>query len=98
MKMSTRLLSGAVFSVVALCATSLCQAQSPFDGTWRIDMSQTKFSPKPTVFYVSQGWYHCESCTPAFTVQADGQDHSVTGQSYDTVSYTHLTLPTKRIV
>jgi hypothetical protein len=88
MNTGTRLLAGALFSVAALCATALCQAQSPFDGTWRIDMSQSKFSPKPTVFYLSQGWYHCESCTPAFTVQADGQDHPVTGQSYDNLNVT----------
>jgi hypothetical protein len=88
MNTGMRFLSIALFSAAALCASPLCDAQSPFDGTWRIDMSQAKFSPKPTVFYVSQGWYHCESCTPAFTVQADGQDHPVSGQSYDHLNVT----------
>ncbi len=72
----------------ALCAATVAQAQSPFDGTWKTDLSQTKFSPKPLAFYISQGWYHCITCNPAFDVAADGQDHPVTGQSYDSISVT----------
>ncbi len=53
------------------------------------DLSQTKFSPKPLSFYISQGWYHCvSSCNPAYDVAADGQDHAVAGHSYDTISVT----------
>ena len=83
-----RFLVCALLTTAALYAPTLAQAQSPFDGTWRIDMSQTKFSPKPLVSYLSQGWYHCVSCTPPFDVQVDGQDHPVTGQSYDSISVT----------
>jgi hypothetical protein len=86
MKTSSRFFACALLSVAALCGPTLCLAQSPFDGTWRIDMSKTKFSPKPYTFYVSQGWYHCESCSPVITIPADGQDHAVSGQSYDTLS------------
>jgi len=86
MKTTSRLFACALLSATALCATTLCHAQSPFDGTWRIDMSKTKFSPKPFTFYVSQGWYHCDSCSPVITIPADGQDHAVTGVSYDTLS------------
>ena len=49
----------ALFSVAVLCAATASQAQSPLDGTWRTDLAQTKFSPKPLTFYISQGWYHC---------------------------------------
>jgi len=81
-----------VFSSVLLAAAFFCgaagYAQSSFDGTWKFDMSQSKFSPKPFVFYTSQGWYHCVSCNPAFDVQADGQDHAVTGHAFDTLSVT----------
>jgi hypothetical protein len=73
----------ALFSVAAVA-----RAQSPFNGTWKTDMAQTKFSPKPNIFYISQGWYHCVTCSPAFDVAADGQDHSVSGQTYDTVAVT----------
>lgn len=69
-----------------LCAGIAASAQSAFDGTWKTNMAQTKFSPKPNVFYISQGWYHCVSCNPAFDVKADGNDQTVAGQSYDTIS------------
>ncbi len=78
----------ALLALVALCAATVAKAQSPFDGTWKTDLSQTKFSPKPLAFYISQGWYHCVTCNPTFDVAADGQDHAVTGQSYDTISVT----------
>jgi hypothetical protein len=78
----------ALLALVALCAAAVASAQSPFDGTWKTDLSQTKFSPKPLAFYISQGWYHCVTCSPTFDVAADGQDHAVTGQSYDTISIT----------
>jgi len=78
----------ALISMAALFAATASHAQSPFDGTWKTDLSKTKFSPKPLTFYISAGWYHCVSCSPAFDVQADGQDHPVAGQSYDTTSVT----------
>jgi hypothetical protein len=81
-----RILVCALFVITALLATVSSSAQSPLDGTWRTQMNQTKFSPKPLVSYLSQGWYHCVSCTPAFDVKADGTDQPVTGQTYDTIS------------
>ncbi len=72
----------AVFAALAVSAG----AQSAFNGTWHTDMSKSKLSPKPNVFYLSQGWYHCVSCNPAYDVKADGTDQPVTGQAYDTVS------------
>lgn len=77
-----------LISTVALLAVAAAPVQSPFDGTWKTDLSKAKFSPKPLTFYTSAGWYHCVSCTPAFVVAADGQDHEVSGQSYDTISVT----------
>lgn len=69
-----------------LCTGTAAFAQSPIDGTWKTNMAQTKFSPKPNVFYISEGWYHCVSCNPAFDAKADGSDQTVTGQTYDTIS------------
>ena len=40
----------ALFSMAALCVAAASQAQSPLDGTWRVDLAQTKFSPKPLSF------------------------------------------------
>ena len=81
-----RFVACALFIVPALWAPSISLAQSPFDGAWRTNMGQSKFSPKPNVFYISQGWYHCVSCSPSYDVKADGQDQAVTGQPFDTVS------------
>jgi hypothetical protein len=81
-----RFVACALFLTSALWAPASSFAQSPFDGTWRTNMAQSKLSPKPNVFYLSQGWYHCTSCNPQIDVQADGQDQAVTGQSYDTIS------------
>jgi hypothetical protein len=75
-----------VILVAALCTSIAAFAQSPIDGTWKTNMAQTKFSAKPNVFYISEGWYHCVSCNPAFDTKADGTDQTVTGQTYDTIS------------
>jgi len=61
-------------------------AQSPFDGTWKTNMSQSKLSQKPYIFSVNNGMYDCESCVPKINIKADGQDQSVTGQPYDMIS------------
>src|SRR5579863_6437872 len=86
MKKIERSVACALFFIAALCVSPMLSAQSPFDGTWRTNMNETKLSPKPNVFYLSQGWYHCVSCVPAIEVKADGADQAVTGQPYDTVS------------
>lgn len=78
--------TSALFVAASLCMSVAAFAQSPIDGTWKTNMAQTKFSPKPNVFYLSQGWYHCVSCNPAYDAKADGSDQAVTGQTYDTVS------------
>ena len=76
----------ALFLIAASWIPVQSLAQSPFDGTWRTNMAQTKLSPKPNEFYLSQGWYHCTSCNPKIDAKADGTDQPVTGQSYDTIS------------
>ncbi|HVN92763.1 MAG TPA: hypothetical protein VMT38_03655 [Terracidiphilus sp.] len=88
MSSSKRILICSFIAAAVLIAATASHAQSPFDGTWKTDLSKTKFAPKPYVFYISQGWYHCVSCDPAFDIPADGQDHAVSGQPYDTLSVT----------
>ena len=83
-----RYVAGSLFVAAALCVAAVSHAQSPFDGTWQVNLAQTKFSPKPLSFYISQGWYHCDSCVPSITVPADGQDHPVSGHAYDSISVT----------
>ena len=76
----------ALFLTPILLAPTSLSAQSPFDGTWRTNMDQSKFSPKPIVFSTKGGTYDCTSCAPQIHVKADGQDQSVSGQTYDTIS------------
>jgi hypothetical protein len=86
MKRYVRNFVGALVFMTALVVSTASVAQSPFDGTWKTNMAATKFSPKPNVFYLSQGWYHCVSCSPVVDVAANGEDQAVTGQAYDSVS------------
>jgi len=80
-----RLIGYALFIIPVFWAPASSLAQSPFDGTWRINMEQTKMSPKPLAFSVNNGMYDCFYCSPQIHVKADGQDQSVTGQSFDTI-------------
>ena len=61
--------------------------QSPFDGTWKIDLSKTEQPAKPDVFLLQEGKFQCQTCDPAFSVKADGTDQQITGNPcYDTVN------------
>ena len=85
MKKIHRYFAFVVFSAGILWAGNSL-AQSPFDGTWRIDLSKTTRETKPFVTYIAQGWYHCESCVPSYAVKADGTDQPVSDQDFDTLS------------
>lgn len=78
--------------------TTLTRAQSPFDGTWRIDPAKTKFDQKPFTVYASQGWYHCVSCTPPFDAAADGEFHPISGQAFDSIKVTIVDAHTLSLV
>ena len=90
MNRTTRSLVCALFVLAVVCVSQGAPAQSPFDGTWHTNLAQSKISPKPNVFYLSQGWYHCVSCNPTYDAKADGTDQAVTGQAYDAVSITEV--------
>jgi len=49
-------------------------AQSPFDGTWKIDLSKTQYQGKPSTYLLQNGTYECSSCDPKYTLKADGTD------------------------
>jgi hypothetical protein len=69
-------------ALAALLLPTLSQAQSVFDGTWKVDMNKVDFSKKPDVFLLENGMYSCKTCTPAYTIKADGTDQPVTGHPY----------------
>jgi hypothetical protein len=69
--------------VLAVLATpAIVAAQSPFDGTWKVDMSKVNFPKDPDTFNLQDGVYQCMTCVPPYTIQADGGDQPVTGHPY----------------
>ena len=74
--------------VALVVPLTVAWAQSPFDGTWKADLSKLKFPEKPDVFVLKDGRYKCPTCIPTkIDVAADGQDQKVTGNPYiDTLS------------
>jgi hypothetical protein len=69
----------------AIAAPAL--AESPFDGTWKIDLGSAKLPEKPDAFLLKDGMYECQSCVPVVKVKADGAFHPVSGHPYyDAVS------------
>ncbi len=42
----------------------LAFAQSPFDGTWKVDMNKVDFPKKPDVYLLQNGMYECKTCVP----------------------------------
>jgi hypothetical protein len=65
----------------------LASAQSPFDGTWKVDMNKVDFPKKPDVYLLQNGMYQCKTCVPPIDVKADGEDQKVTGHPYyDTIA------------
>jgi hypothetical protein len=60
----------------------LAFAQSPFDGTWKVDMNKVDFPKKPDVYLLQNGMYECKTCVPPVSVKADGEDQKVTGHPY----------------
>lgn len=47
------------------------------DGTWKADISSVQFDTKPDEMLLQGGTFTCKSCTPAYSVPADGAFHPV---------------------
>ena len=80
--------------VLIACATPAIAA-SPFDGTWKTDLSASKFSQKPDVYLLAGGNYSCKSCVPAVTIPADGAFHAVSGHYYYDAAAAKVDAPNK---
>ena len=60
----------------------LAQGDSPFDGTWKLDVGAAELPTKPDVYLLKDGMYHCDTCAPPVSVMADGHDQKVVGHPY----------------
>jgi hypothetical protein len=75
-----------LLSLVLLLPLS-ASAQSPFDGTWKMNLSSTQFEEKPDIFALQNGEYTCSTCIPKIALKADGADHKVAGdKDYDALA------------
>lgn len=73
--------------LIPLMLSAHAMAQSPFDGTWRLDSGASQPSTYHYDYLLKDGIYHCTTCDPPIEVRADGQDHKITGDPCsDTVS------------
>ncbi len=57
-------------------------AASAIDGTWKVDVASAQLPAKPDTITLKDGLYACTSCTPPFSVRADGAFHPVAGHAY----------------
>ena len=67
---------------IMVVATAPALAQSPFDGTWKGDVSTAKTDAKPDQLEVKDGIYTCATCLPPLTVKADGLFHAIADRPY----------------
>lgn len=65
-----------------LLVPALVCAQSPLDGTWKVDMGKSKLPKKPDVLVLQNGTYECKSCVPPVNIKADGQFQKLSGDPY----------------
>jgi hypothetical protein len=79
------IIAATLLSIVFVPASAM--ADSPFDGTWKADMSSVQMPKKPDIYVLKDGMYSCQTCAPAYTIKADGTDQPVSGHPYyDTVA------------
>jgi hypothetical protein len=79
----------AVLSIPVFSIASLAAAQTPFDGTWKIDVATAKFPEKPDQLLLQGGRYTCSTCVPPINIKSDGTDQPVPGSKYfDTMAVT----------
>jgi hypothetical protein len=72
--------------IVALLLPLFAWAQSPFDGTWKVNATHA-LSQKPDTFVLQKGEYTCSTCIPRIAVKADGNDQKVSGaKEYDSLA------------
>ena len=52
-------------------------AADTINGTWKVDVDSVQFGQKPDEMLLQNGTFTCKSCTPSYSVPADGAFHPV---------------------
>ncbi|MBN2338837.1 MAG: hypothetical protein JXP48_09885 [Acidobacteria bacterium] len=75
-----------LFAILAL-PLPLWAADSPFEGTWKVDLDSIELPDKPMTVALQDGMYESSSSVPNIKVRADGSDQAVAGApGYDTLA------------
>lgn len=75
---STQNSTSAVSTENAASAT----AAGDINGTWKADVATAKWDQKPDEYLLQNGKYTCKTCTPPWSVAADGAFHAISGHPY----------------
>lgn len=67
-----------VLSALGFLIPLSASAQSAFQGVWRVDPDTLRIG-RPHTFELKDGIYHCDSCSPPYSVEADGRYHPMYG-------------------
>ena len=70
------------FLLFLVFAPGIAIAQSPFDGTWRIDPSSFYVPEAPAEFLLANGMFRCTGCLANVSMKADGLDRSIPDSLY----------------
>ena len=80
-----------MFLSLALLAAQPAAAESPFNGTWLIDLGSIERRPEITIFALRNGVFSRAGHGRGFAVMADGRIHGIAGDVYvDAVAVTVL--------
>jgi hypothetical protein len=76
---------------IQLFAALVCAQESPFDGAWKINLTDTlRSQEKPYTWVIQNGTYQCSACPDGLSpidIKADGTDQPVQGrQNFDTLA------------
>jgi hypothetical protein len=67
-------------------STQTASSADAINGTWKADISSVQWETKPDEYLLRDGTFSCKSCTPPYSVAADGAFHPVNTPYFDSDS------------
>lgn len=72
--------------VIGGCKNRAAAVGEAINGSWKLDVNSVQFDGKPNEYILQNGIYTCKSCTPGYSVPADGTYHPVKMPYFDSDS------------